>query len=880
MGQNSSSVAKVALQFDPGGCRPRGKPMRVWIASMTKDMRVADLRPEDVNVTLLLNMGPEPPPSPPPPPSIPLYPKNATLLRHAQYAVRVVQPSQGPHLTRMYSRLAEASPIFGITSTAGIVYVQNKTALLEAPQYIQLEIEWQYNRSEPWQRVNVTVVVEEGTAPVCQHDKVTKAASCSIRGDKTHCMNLCGIGTGKGNFTSHGLRGNISDTTETGGCAWREPKEYRSDVLTKQYSTCTPDLETCPDDACDPLEDLFPALCPQDCIQNDKAFGMPTSKGRGLSKGHGVCTCDRITCSCDERVITNKLMTAVPSTPTTPESSGPSTKKADLRGSCGAECKLGVVVGSLLLIGSTIGFIFWRYRLAGKGRRDRKFMGSVASLSVVQSDYVDRTLQTTDVQGLTSPRASPDPRTTPDPKWEFPRSRLVIEQTLGEGEFGRVLRARAMDIGGTTGYTTVAVKTLKEDASASELADLLSEYQLLKEVSHPNVVRLLGACTAPGAPVYLIIEFAEHGSLRNYLRKSRHLESDGQIPCSFEPTAHPEDMPPAPSPATPRDILCFAWQISKGMAYLSDIKLVHRDLAARNVLVGAGKVCKISDFGLTRDVYEDDAYLKRSKGRVPVKWMALESLADHMYTSKSDVWSFGVLMWELVTLGASPYPGVAVHNLFHLLRAGYRMERPENCSSQLYRVMRSCWNEDASDRPSFKELTRIFERMLEDGVEYLDLNPRIVHNRTYFTSLSSSQDILDDDDLGYGNLNILPTDSVNYLTHHQRQLQSSSSRMPLLSTGDEEQRLLMPPVDINKISSQTDSEKQEESPRVGNAYLSPIRQPSSLNRISNDSSVVNPSTASLSQSYINMTVGQPKRGSSQDLLVSTSPVTSKVTTPF
>lgn len=102
----------------------------------------------------------------------------------------------------------------------------------------------------------------------------------------------------------------------------------------------------------------------------------------------------------------------------------------------------------------------------------------------------------------------------PDPKWEFPRSRLTIEQVLGEGEFGRVLRAKAIDIGGIPGPTTVAVKTLKENACASELADLLSEYQLLKEAQHPNVIRLLGACTTPGAPVYLIIEFAEFGSLR------------------------------------------------------------------------------------------------------------------------------------------------------------------------------------------------------------------------------------------------------------------------------------------------------------------------------------------------------------------------------
>ena len=102
----------------------------------------------------------------------------------------------------------------------------------------------------------------------------------------------------------------------------------------------------------------------------------------------------------------------------------------------------------------------------------------------------------------------------PDPKWEFPRERLTIEQVLGEGEFGRVLRAKAIDIGGIAGATTVAVKTLKENACASELADLLSEYQLLKEAQHPNVIRLLGACTTSGGPVYLIIEFAEFGSLR------------------------------------------------------------------------------------------------------------------------------------------------------------------------------------------------------------------------------------------------------------------------------------------------------------------------------------------------------------------------------
>lgn len=142
--------------------------------------------------------------------------------------------------------------------------------------------------------------------------------------------------------------------------------------------------------------------------------------------------------------------------------------------------------------------------------------------------------------------------------------------------------------------------------------------------------------------------------------------------------------------------------------------------------------------------------------------MAPESLADHVYTSKSDVWSFGVLLWELVTLGASPYPGVDVHNLYNLLKAGYRMERPVNCSQQLwvvrlfksshrelslesyrgyaytirrYKLMMSCWHQEPAMRPPFKELTSHWEKMLEDSVEYLDLNPRTVHNQAYFASL-------------------------------------------------------------------------------------------------------------------------------------------------
>ena len=176
-----------------------------------------------------------------------------------------------------------------------------------------------------------------------------------------------------------------------------------------------------------------------------------------------------------------------------------------------------------------------------------------------------------------------------------------------------------------------------------ELADLLSEFHLLKDVSHPNVVRLLGACTDPGGPFLLLLEYCEHGSLRNYLRKARLSATSQGSALGLQP----------------RDLLSFAWQISQAGAYLCEMKLVHRDLAARNVLVAAGQVCKVSDFGLTRDVYEGDTYFKTSKGRVPIKWMAPESLSDHVYTSKSDV------SWWPVSLNECH-----AHLHFNLISAG------------------------------------------------------------------------------------------------------------------------------------------------------------------------------------------------------------------
>lgn len=195
------------------------------------------------------------------------------------------------------------------------------------------------------------------------------------------------------------------------------------------------------------------------------------------------------------------------------------------------------------------------------------------------------------------------------------RENIDLQEIIGEGEFGKVVRGFACQLPTieNSNPLTVAVKMLKTGANHFELLALMSEYQMLQDLSHPNVIKLLGACTTAETPL-LIIEYCHFGSLKNYLRLSRNCVqvTNGEKPIENDYQNQIEAV-------TEKDVLSFAWQISKGMAYLADMKLVHRDLAARNVLVAEGKVCKISDFGLTRDIYEDDAYLKKSKDRVPVK---------------------------------------------------------------------------------------------------------------------------------------------------------------------------------------------------------------------------------------------------------------------
>uniref|UniRef100_A0A3P9LVA4 Fibroblast growth factor receptor n=1 Tax=Oryzias latipes TaxID=8090 RepID=A0A3P9LVA4_ORYLA len=291
-----------------------------------------------------------------------------------------------------------------------------------------------------------------------------------------------------------------------------------------------------------------------------------------------------------------------------------------------------------------------------------------------------------------------------DPRWEFSRDRLTLGKPLGEGCFGQVVMAEALGIDKDKPKeaATVAVKMLKDDATEKDLSDLVSEMEMMKMMGkHKNIINLLGACTQDG-PLYVIVEYASKGNLREYLRARR----PPGMEYSYDIARVSDEQ------LTFKDLVSCTYQVARGMEYLASKKCIHRDLAARNVLVTESNVMKIADFGLARDVHNIDYYKKTTNGRLPVKWMAPEALFDRVYTHQSDVWSFGVLMWEIFTLGGSPYPGIPVEELFKLLKEGHRMDKPGNCTNELYMMMKDCWHAISSQRPTFKQLVEDLDRIL------------------------------------------------------------------------------------------------------------------------------------------------------------------------
>ncbi|KAM7408931.1 hypothetical protein PAMA_002584 [Pampus argenteus] len=276
------------------------------------------------------------------------------------------------------------------------------------------------------------------------------------------------------------------------------------------------------------------------------------------------------------------------------------------------------------------------------------------------------------------------------------RNLLSIGKILGEGEFGSVVEGHLKQPNGKT--EKVAVKTMKLDSfSQREIEEFLNEAACMKDFNHPNVIRLLGVCLEEGSGHFpkpmVILPFMKYGDLHSYLLRSRLDES-----LVFLPT---------------QTLLRFMVDIASGMEYLSGRNFLHRDLAARNCMLRDDMTVCVADFGLSKKIYSGDYYRQGRIAKMPVKWIAVESLADRVFTVKSDVWAFGVTMWEIATRGMTPYPGVQNHEIYDYLLEGHRLKQPPNCLDELYEIMYSCWRVDPLDRPFFPQLREMLEKLTE-----------------------------------------------------------------------------------------------------------------------------------------------------------------------
>nr|BAA81719.3 protein tyrosine kinase [Ephydatia fluviatilis] len=268
---------------------------------------------------------------------------------------------------------------------------------------------------------------------------------------------------------------------------------------------------------------------------------------------------------------------------------------------------------------------------------------------------------------------------------EIPPKYIKLVEEIGGGEFGTVYKGMWNE---RKPPVPIAVKTLKPGSSDKMRDDFLTEASIMGQFHHPNVIKLYGVITKV-EPAMIIMEFMDNGSLYYYLRHNDEKLSLQQL-------------------------LKMACGVAAGMQYLSEVGYVHRDLAARNILVSKDEVCKVADFGLSRETTNDEYDVKKG-GKIPVRWTAPEAISYRKFTTASDVWSYGVLLWEVMSYGQQPYEDWDNQMVLDKLESGYRLQKPKDCPSTVYELMQSCWSAEHTDRPTFKELVRLLDAMLESN---------------------------------------------------------------------------------------------------------------------------------------------------------------------
>ncbi|XP_019719297.1 high affinity nerve growth factor receptor [Hippocampus comes] len=288
------------------------------------------------------------------------------------------------------------------------------------------------------------------------------------------------------------------------------------------------------------------------------------------------------------------------------------------------------------------------------------------------------------------------------------RADIVLKWELGEGAFGKVYLAECANLSPNSDKMLVAIKTLK-DANESTRQDFQREAELLTVLQHQHIVRFYGVCT-DGEPLAMVFEYMRHGDLNRFLRAhgpdARMLEE-----CKMA----------ALGELTVPQMLHIAAQIASGMVYLASLHFVHRDLATRNCLVGEGLVVKIGDFGMSRDIYSTDYYRVGGRTMLPIRWMPPESIMYRKFTTESDIWSFGVVLWEIFTYGKQPWYQLSNSEAIECITQGRELERPRTCPKQVYLLMRGCWQREPQQRTLIKDIHARLLALVKNPPVYLHI---------------------------------------------------------------------------------------------------------------------------------------------------------------
>ncbi|XP_038066354.1 plexin-A4-like [Patiria miniata] len=272
-------------------------------------------------------------------------------------------------------------------------------------------------------------------------------------------------------------------------------------------------------------------------------------------------------------------------------------------------------------------------------------------------------------------------------------SQLELGETLGQGAFGRVLKAVLHNTSGED--QIVAVKTVQDTSDTKNVVKFLEESLIMKTFDHVNVLGLLGLTFDADEKPLMVIPFMANGDLKTYLVKKKQTLATSLL-------------------------MRFASHAALGMSYLAQHKFVHRDLAARNCMVDSDLLVKIADFGLSRDMHESDYYTSGdAQAKLPIKWMAPESMERRVYNARTDVWSYGVLLWEIFSKGARPYPGIPLQDVYIFLKSGQRMDAPKNCPPEIYGIMVRCWQDNPKSRCTFVQVANELEELLEGDRDYV-----------------------------------------------------------------------------------------------------------------------------------------------------------------